>query len=746
MLSKNELFKIATSFGSQYLNYKAAQQKYQNPFLNGLQMSVMMSGSADLYANNLPGNFNPNLMDDLKNPLLYGVTTCIDDFLMQQGITGKHYLTDVACAVDLGGPIGLGLLGVKYIQEYFTGSKGLIGTMREVQLKINQNIDEIEYVTDGAVNPQIAILTQTIFEKTTQIAFEKQDRIVKEGIAPMLPMMKLLGNIFISFLMSSSGLQKINEKNAAILDSPISLLKISSEKQYVDIVHDLDNISVESSNMLLHTILLNSRMIATNNIFNSNQGLFATFNLRNFIGELYNSANDTDIVMKLKEYEIAGSKIKNNLTNNPRTVVERSGLPYYSNKTNEINTKQNDLNDQLQQNKIKSFGLYLACIFDSTFSSFLDTKGDINQLLINLIGKFQLAECVLGVSDATRLEPSLRKLASLYKFLETVQNTSYVSYNGHAYDQMQGIYLKDFDIKINGVEKLHMDNLFLKSGEWYLLTGKSGCGKTTLMSTLRGLPNFAEAIEIKGEAFYPKTTADGKPQIYMLTQNNNFPYMVSIIEAILYPMVTTDAERVSYKTLVEELMLKMEGFSRNSAEGQEYLETGLLSRLFEIEGDIYSVTSGGQQKKMALTGIIVRIMKETGMLDIYNEQVSKGASHDNAIAMAKNSVGPVLVLIDEVFNGLDSGMSSAGFSSSSKGLVMKTLKESLPSKAIVVSVEHQAQLDEYDHRIHLNGDGTHNFTDPKTGYVDPMPTFDTETLTTESFDPFKEMIAVEETA
>jgi hypothetical protein len=149
---------------------------------------------------------------------------------------------------------------------------------------------------------------------------------------------------------------------------------------------------------------------------------------------------------------------------------------------------------------------------------------------------------------------------------------------------------------------------------------------------------------------------------------------------------------------------------------------------------------------MALTGLIVRIMKETGMLDIYNEQVSTGASHDNAIAIARNSAGPVLVLIDEVFNGLDSGMSSVGFASSSKGLVMKTLKESLPSKAIVVSVEHQAQLDQYDHRIHLNGDGTHNFTDPRTGYVDYMPTFDTEIITTESFDPFKEMISTEVTA
>ncbi len=758
MISRNELFKISTSFFSQYLNYKAAQQEYKNPFLNGLQMSVMMSGVAKLYRDG-SNQFSPNLADDLNKPVLYGITTVIDDFLMQGGFTSKHYFTDIACAIDCvpshrGGisPLGLILLGTKYVQEYFTGSKGLIGTMRDMQLKLNKNMDEIEYITDGAVNPKTAIFTQTIFEKSADIFFENQTPAVQEALAPIQPILKLLiqpilkllGNIFVSLAISSKGLQKIHEKNAAILDSPISLLKTSSEKKYSDTVHDLDSISIESSGMLLSTMLLNSGMININNVFNSNKGVLPLFNLRNLIGELYNASDNTDKIMQLKDYETAGSKIKTNLTNNPRTIVERSGLPYYSNKTHELIVKQQELNSELALSQLKVGLLYFSSILDSGVSSIIEAFGVLN--LDVLIGKMNFSASLLGLSDVTRFEPSLRKLASLYKFLETVQNTSYVSYKSHLYDQMQGIYLKDFDIKINGVEKLHMDNLFLKSGEWYLLTGKSGCGKTTLMSTLRGLPNFAEAIEIKGDAFYPKTTDDGRPQIYMLTQNNNFPYMVSIMEAILYPMVTTEAERVSYKTLVEELMLKMEGFSRNSAEGQEYLETGLLSRLFEIEGDIYSVTSGGQQKKMALTGLIVRIMKETGMLDIYNEQVSKGSSHDNAIAMAKNSVGPVLVLIDEVFNGLDSGMSSAGFSSSSKGLVMKTLKESLPSKAIVVSVEHQAQLDQYDHRIHLNGDGTHNLTDPKTGYVDHMPSFDTEALTTEAFDPFKEIISTEVTA
>jgi ABC-type multidrug transport system ATPase subunit len=175
-------------------------------------------------------------------------------------------------------------------------------------------------------------------------------------------------------------------------------------------------------------------------------------------------------------------------------------------------------------------------------------------------------------------------------------------------------------------------------------------------------------------------------------------------------------------------MLKMEGCERNSIEGREYLEFGLLSRLDKRINDITSETSGGQQKKMSIAGLIVRIMKETGMLKSYNEAISLGLSHDKAMEEAKYSVGPVLVLIDETFNGLDSGANGGAFEYSSKGLVLKTLKASLPASAIVVSVEHQPQFDQYDARIHLNGDGTYIYSGNRATEVVPEETEDLEPL------------------
>lgn len=741
------------SLASQYFNYKAAQQEYQNPLLNGLQMGVMLSGSAKLFDQS--GGFNPDL-GTVGMAGLCGVAVALDDMLMQRGFTSKHYLTDAVSTVGVGlriqeilsgstvqsivenaVPIAMfgscALLGIKYLQESFTGSQGLISTMRHMQLRLNKSMNEIEYVTDGTVNASAAIITQSLAEKGMDSApIPLQVRSIISSF---------IGQ-FIASAASSHGLSKIQERNKKIFEDPNSLLKISFDEKQSDVLRSLDNKTFESANALSSVLSLNSGLIKTNNASASTPGFFYLFNLRNLIGELYNSSCTIKTQEELNRCVTAGEKMKHALTNNPRTIVERSGLPYFSHKNAEIETRQQELNDEQQQNALKGCILFFGNFVEGFLTGLVLSSSE-SQAFAQFISSFMFAEEVWSQSGIAKSELSLKQLASLHKFLETVQNTSFVDYSAYSYSQVNGIYVKGLVIKINGVEKLHMDDLFLESGQWYLLTGKTGCGKTTLMSTLRGLPNFAEAIEIRGEAFYPKMTDNGKPQIYMLTQNNNFPYMVSILEAILYPMVTTEEERVSYKTLVEEIMLRMEGFTRTSVEGQEYLGTGLLSRLFEVEADIYSVTSGGQQKKMALTGLIVKIMKETGMLEIYNQHVATGSSHDYAMEAARNSSGPVLVLLDEVFNGLDSGMSSNGLALSSKGFAIKTLKESLPSKAIVVSVEHQGQLDQYNHRLHLNGDGTYDFTNPKTGNVESIPSFDTRSLPVEPFDPFEEMIAIE---
>ena len=204
------LFKTGTSFLSQFLNYKAAQQEFKNPILNALQMGIMMSGTADLFS-------DKSWQDELKKPFLYAFTIGMDDFIINSGWTNKHHLTNVASAVDFSDhlkeslvmenankyymlPGAFGVLGLKYLQEYYTGSKGLVGTMRDVQLKLNQNIEEIEYTTDGAVSAKIAIGTQVVINKLIEL----QALQLPQAIAVYKDSLKPLINIWIEVLLGAS--------------------------------------------------------------------------------------------------------------------------------------------------------------------------------------------------------------------------------------------------------------------------------------------------------------------------------------------------------------------------------------------------------------------------------------------------------------------------------------------------------------------------------------------------------------
>ena len=400
-------------------------------------------------------------------------------------------------------------------------------------------------------------------------------------------------------------------------------------------------------------------------------------------------------------------------------------MPYYNNTSNSIIRKIDELNAlkvdlQSKQTVIKAQSFITSLITGVIANSaipktlncierrhnpvkdLIEAVGNFNSIVISHSSLDELGDKLQSINKSLI---STTQLTDLLDYVESVKNTSYVHYYSH--NRAAGVDMRDVSITINSSEKLSIDEMFLECGKKYLITGKTGCGKTTLMSTLRGLPNFAPAIEIDGSISYPKAIGQNKPLIFELTQNDNFPYCVKIIEAILYPMITTEVEHEKFAPIVKQIMLEMEGFADESSDAaKEYLEFGLLSRLFEFEGDIYTTTSGGQKKKMALTGLLVNIMHQSGMFDIYMENLSKGMSYDAAIANARNSVGPVLVLLDEVYNGLDN---------SSKACVMDVVAKYLPSKAIVVSVEHQPQYEKYDYRLHLNGDTTYDFTNAKTG-------------------------------
>ena len=795
MLMHNPLYvnlasKFLMTLASQYLNFKCAENEFKNPFMNGLQMMVMSAAAQDVFkftghslANT--GSYKSfDLGSFILQPMLFGFSTVIDDLLMSRGWTSKHYFTDLTSVYSVSetlnsngsgidglcydflrykgdkktslysvsetlnsngsGIDGLfselikqeqsnftkgnshyisgGLLVIKYLQEYFTGSKGYIETTRSLQMKVTQSTKDLEYVTGGAVNMKAAVASQAVMSETLNLLPNfVEDRSIKLMIPQFIPLLKLFSNLGISMIFSSAARNSINLRNNQITTSPEKLLKIASVDKHSSTLHEIDRITDDINLFSQNILMINGGLIDASSLSKA----FPALNLRSTLGELLNSINTIETQKEIDEIAAQISKSKSSLVSNPRTVIERNGLEYYLDHSQKQQEKLDLLQKVLEDNTKYKNAFQLLSGVDSIIPGLINMELQIPMNMCNL------SSFLSQLPQIEKAVPSLQRLVDLYKFLETAKNSSYVSYKSH-----DGNYLKmkDIRIDINGANKLIMDELTLEAGKWYLLTGKSGCGKTTLMSALRGLPNFTPEIDIRGDVYYPKSSPSEGPKIYMLTQTNNFPYAVSLLESICYPMVTTEAERKSYKTLIEELMLKMEGFDRNSSEGSEYLTYGLLSRLDERINDVTSETSGGQQKKMSIAGLIVRVMKETGMLKIYNEAISLGASHDNAMAKAKYSVGPVLVLIDETFNGLDSGANGGTFEYSSKGLVLKTLKDSLPASAIVVSVEHQPQIDQYNGRIHLNGDGSYNCSGEKAIKAVPEQT--------EDFEPLQGMLSV----
>ena len=735
---------------SQYLNFKCGEQEFKNPFLNGLQMGVMSASAQDIFEIDIQQKVNNLSVIDIAvkvaTPILFGCATTADDLLMSKGLTSKHYFTDIMSVFTTGKllseksasqkyvqdetgldvsksayKISAGLLGIKYLQEYLTGSKGYIDTQRTLHTKFAKSIKNLEYVTDGAVSMRSAVASQVILNEVIDTGIKIiPDLLIRSAIQMLGGTFKMLCNTIISSTFSANGMNEINKRNNEIITSPNSLLKISSKDQMSNTLNDIDKISTEVNKLSGNILIMNSSLVDLSSLNKA----FPILNLRSSLGEMLNHSDTIEIQTGINDIISYMNKSKQSLISNPRTVIERDGLKYFVDKNQDDQHKLKYFQDKLTEKTSGMLPIVLMGYIDGCSTAYATV--DIGALMRTVTAIYSIQ----SLPDVEVFTPSLERLTELYKFLENAKNTSYVNY--HSYNG-SNLYLKDIEIDINGVNKLSLHEMTLEAGKWYLLTGKSGCGKTTFMSTLRGLPNFADAIEIRGDAYYPKLSASDGSKIYMLTQTNNFPYMVPMIEAVLYPMVTTNNERQSYKPLVEEIMLKMEGCTRNSADGKEYLENGLLSRLDERINDITSETSGGQQKKMSITGMIVRIMKETGMLDIYNNEIDLGKSHDAAMAKAKNSVGSVLVLIDETFNGLDSGANSGTFANSSKGLVLKTLKESLPSKAIVVSVEHQPQTEQYDARLHFNGDGTYYYTGGSKATMN-IPT------EYEPFDPLKDTI------
>ena len=149
-----------------------------------------------------------------------------------------------------------------------------------------------------------------------------------------------------------------------------------------------------------------------------------------------------------------------------------------------------------------------------------------------------------------------------------------------------------------------------KSGTVYAIVGKSGCGKTTLISTLAGLD-----LPTMGKVIYEgKSTQELDRDIYrrrdvaVIYQNYNLFPLLTVMENVLYPM---------------QLQRKPKKEARELAE-QTLRSVGLDESYFKR---LPAMLSGGEQQRVAIARALASDAKiiladePTGNLDTENSEI-----------------------------------------------------------------------------------------------------------------------------
>ncbi len=189
-------------------------------------------------------------------------------------------------------------------------------------------------------------------------------------------------------------------------------------------------------------------------------------------------------------------------------------------------------------------------------------------------------------------------------------------------------------------------DLILEMGKTYVLDGAPGCGKSILLSKIKGVET--KDIIGKGNIYYP--LVNGKtPNILMVSQMDYFPVNSSLQEIITWPNkppsdpVLDKKQKEEIHSLLKEIRL---------------WDSDIVNEAIDLD-DINSGSSflsGGQKKKIMIVSAIIK--------------------------------KPDILLLDETF---------AGLGPEATIIVQEMLKKYLPPHALILVVDHQPQTNNYSH-------------------------------------------------
>jgi putative ATP-binding cassette transporter len=377
-------------------------------------------------------------------------------------------------------------------------------------------------------------------------------------------------------------------------------------------------------------------------------------------------------------------------TENIRTITERDGIEYTKERLKQLydTSRKYEANQELWSSA-NSLWWSMSGMADFMSNYFL-IGHEINRGKIPFDSRNKVLTAGWQVSDllswsghnaqfVASIDQSLDRIVVLEGKIHA-RPTNKDQIERTAYDGKQ-LILQGLEVGVGNRLLVAVEELKLDMGKTYAITGETGSGKTSLLSKIKGIKE--NGITGKGYIFYPLVNGR-EPKIVVVSQQDYFPVASSLQEVIFYPdKVPSDPILNSRKREEALLLLKeigLDGFSTSAPdiadkdEDEDKDEERNKNRNGKENGDKSEAKATENKTKES-----DRTLDLDSTKDWYT--VLSGGEKKKVLLVSAISKKPDILILDEIFNGLDAN---------SIIVAQQMLKKHLPD-ALMLVVDHHAQ-------------------------------------------------------
>ncbi|MDA0938892.1 MAG: ATP-binding cassette domain-containing protein [Proteobacteria bacterium] len=262
-----------------------------------------------------------------------------------------------------------------------------------------------------------------------------------------------------------------------------------------------------------------------------------------------------------------------------------------------------------------------------------DTITKLNHILANKVESDHYAQ-------------DYKKIESLIRIIDTLDamDVHYdVNFQCHDINKYNGIVIPELAIYCQDNLLSKINDLYIKPGI-HAITGKSGCGKSTFLSILKGFPTLGD-VRGSGEVYYPSTSgAHDKSKIKFMTQSDYFAKFITLKGLLCYPY----QDNIFTNEEIANVLNDLEGVF-DERKNENIPEKSLLSsRIEEYQDDWNDKVSGGQKKKIQLARLILHSFKNSKDCIFVIDEGLTGLdeiSQKSALRCIKKYLGDKIVMI-----------------------------------------------------------------------------------------------------